>query len=335
MKMKKHPVAKKAKSVIKHEPVLHKPVLELGMLASRAESVSHTLELAGSKLESADSAFAGSLENRIVVSSNVSSASECVHKRLPVIFASNTDPMLERDKGAMIFLPESNQEFLDDILRCHKISETVMLPSVVALPRDITENVIVPSEQSIESFLGKYSIPFKIDFKNPSLLAVNAKNGQEIHAALNQSKAVIEKTNETWHKKFHRGESFVELVNVEDAELIIITYGQNSTTIKSVVDAMRNDQEKPVKVGLARIHVLRPWPEESLSQIPANAKIAVIDFVPSLGASGILYTEIKSTLPNKHISSFIAPDRLLSSQEIKEIIIELSKQDAPQKLWLE
>jgi pyruvate/2-oxoacid:ferredoxin oxidoreductase alpha subunit len=88
----------------------------------------------------------------------------------------------------------------------------------------------------------------------------------------------------------------LEEYRTEDAETIIIASGSAAGTVKAVVDAKR---EEGVKVGLVKLRLFRPFPEERLIQVLKGRKaVGVIDRSVCFGWKyGPMCTEIKTIAP--------------------------------------
>lgn len=181
------------------------------------------------------------------------------------------------EAGWLAFVPESNQELVDTIIRCYRICEDskVMLPAVVSMDHaDFYEPVALPSEQIIKNFLPKQ---LKAMGKKPVSYAPKEQN---IKHAVEAAAKLHAKINESWGKKFRRAYALAEHYMTEDAERVIVTAGMHATTTKAVVNALRKQGER---VGLLRMASLNPFPD--ISSL-AGKNIAVVD------SSQLLYNEV-------------------------------------------
>ena len=107
---------------------------------------------------------------------------------------------------------------------------------------------------------------------------------------------------------FGRGYGLIEAVNMEDAELVLVTTASITSTARVALARLR---EKGLKVGLVKIRFFRPFPTQALRDVLDSVpKIAVIDRNISLGREGIFCSELKSALihsPVKHqIQGYLA-----------------------------
>jgi pyruvate/2-oxoacid:ferredoxin oxidoreductase alpha subunit len=88
----------------------------------------------------------------------------------------------------------------------------------------------------------------------------------------------------------------IDEYRTEDAEIIILTSGGAAGTTRAVVDAKRAEG---VKVGLVKLRLFRPFPEERLVQALKGKKaIGVIDRSVAYGWNGgPIYTELRMLSP--------------------------------------
>ena len=98
-------------------------------------------------------------------------------------------------------------------------------------------------------------------------------------------------------KKFGRKYGFFETYKIEDAELVLVACGSTCGTARVVVDKLR---EKGIKVGLLKIHVVRPFLQDELLQVLSGAKLLIVldrsDTMSTMG--GPVYVELRSALYN-------------------------------------
>jgi len=116
------------------------------------------------------------------------------------------------------------------------------------------------------------------------------------HVASRNALAVIEEVQDDFEKIFGRRYHLVDEFMLEDAELVLMTQGSMSTTAKAAILEMRDEG---IKVGLLRLRIIRPWPNEAVAGALKDAKaIAVIDRNVAPGKGGIMFPEIIETLYN-------------------------------------
>jgi len=267
------------------------------------------------------------------------------YNRLPVVMMNisrplgtysikqdHSDILSIRDSGWIIFMPESNQEALESVIQAYKVSETVMLPSVVNIDmHHISEVVQLPNENYTNRFVAKPNFSF---FKRHSYVGVPLDDYSQYkhhqHKAMKNVLDVTEKASDLWKKNTKRALPVVEMYKLEDAEYALVICGYHSQTAKSAVDKMRT---AGMKVGLLRLRVVRPFPSEIAKNALSNArKVAVIDQSVSLGSSGILYNEIRHLA--RHCSSFISLGTHLNEGHFSSMIENLAKSEKEDTVWL-
>jgi len=209
--------------------------------------------------------------------------------------------MLIKDSGAIVFLPENNQEILDDMIQAYRICEDnkVLLPAVINVEMwEAREVVQVPSEQAVENMLPKLRLPARIDTKKPASFGLPVDDHSEQKAqqskAMENSADVMRKTFEKWDEKFHRKYGFFESYMMEDASHVFVVAGRNSGIVRGAVNSMRSKGEK---AGMLRIRVLRPFVKE-IHDALKNKNVAVID---SCGLLSEIPSPVTLVTSGKHL----------------------------------
>ena len=274
---------------------------------------------------------AESCEKRTFLSLQIGSLNEfsvASHMRLPIVLVTQNANSL-RDLGWIIFLPETNQEILDTILQAYRICEDnkVLLPAAIAVPFPIRENVSVPTDKSVGNFLPRLKLKNKIDLKNPLSLNIDGDFRDQQQIAMLNALKIMDNINEKWEQKFKRQYSSVEKYLLDGSDYAIVIYGPDSSTAKAAVNKLREQGEN---VGLLRIRVLRPFPGNDVkNSLDGVKKVAVIDKNISLGASGVIYPEIKCSFS----SNFIATRRI-SENDIFDIYNRLKESEKEERVWV-
>jgi pyruvate ferredoxin oxidoreductase alpha subunit len=225
------------------------------------------------------------------------------------IHGDHSDSMAQRDSGWIQLYAENAQEAYDSIIQAFRIAENVdvLLPMMVGLDgftlSHTLENVETLSDVDVKEFIGARQFPnvlthegktapFKLDPANPMTMGPFAlqnyyfefKRQQE--EAMENALAVIQQVNSEYAKISGRsyGNGLVETYCLEDAEVAAICLGSTAGTMKTVVDALRQDG---VKAGLLRLRTFRPLPVEEIRSALANVKaVAVMDRCMSFGGNG-------------------------------------------------
>jgi pyruvate/2-oxoacid:ferredoxin oxidoreductase alpha subunit len=274
----------------------------------------------------------------------------CVNRAIavPWSFGSDqTDSLSQRDTGWMQFYCEDGQEAFDTIIQAYKVSETVLIPSMVVIDAFFTSHFIEPIEVEdgdlVDSFLPAASLPRRFDTNNPTFVS-NVVTGalpysqfrETCFADLEKAKAVIKQVDDDFREAFGRGYGLVEAIGTVGADLVLVTSGSMTSTARVAMDYIR---KKGVRMGLLKIKTFRPFParevEEALRGVP---KVAVLDRNISLGKEGIFCQELKSALFNStvrpRIYGYIAGlDGLdVSPATLEKVALETLAKETPDPL---
>lgn len=220
------------------------------------------------------------------------------------IWADQNDSLSQRDTGWMQFYCCSNQEVLDTVIQAFKVSEKLLIPSMVILDAftlsHTYEVVDLPEQEKVDEYLPPFKPLIRITPDEPH--AFGGLTSPEhyfelrykVQKAMEEGLALIEETGREFEKMFGRYLGIVEDYRCEDAELILITSGTMGSTAKIAVDELR---EEGIKAGNLRIKVFRPFPFDIVRNILKGAqKVAVVDRNISYGHHGMFYQEVKSAM---------------------------------------
>ena len=261
------------------------------------------------------------------------------------IWNDQQDSISERDSGWMQIYAENGQEALDSILMAYRISEdkNVLLPSMVCIDGFILTHTVdpvdIPEKEEVEKFLPPYKPDHAyLDTKRPMSIGtftdpdyyMDARHDMEL--AMESAQKIIAKAHTEFSEIFGRNYDFVEKYRSEDADLIIVAMGSICSTIKDVVDELRDAGEK---IGLVRVRVFRPFPTNQIYEaIKGASKIGVIDKNVSFSVGGVLTTEIRSKT-GLDASGFIVGlgGRDIKPSDIMEII-EKTKNPTKHTQWI-
>jgi pyruvate/2-oxoacid:ferredoxin oxidoreductase alpha subunit len=231
----------------------------------------------------------------------------CVNRALAVPWAfgsDQTDTLSQRDTGWIQFYCEGNQEALDTVIQAYKVSEQVLLPSMVIIDGFFTshfaEPVEIPGQSCVDEFLPKCETPRRFDAKAPSLVAgvVDASRyfqfRQRSFGDMEKAKIVIKDADEEYKEAFGRGYGLIEAVDVQDAEVVLVTSASITSTARVALESLR---KKGHRAGLLKIKTFRPFPAEEVQEVLNGvSKVAVVDRNISIGKEGIFCHELKAAL---------------------------------------
>ncbi len=237
------------------------------------------------------------------------------------IWNDQQDVMTIRDSGWILLFAEDNQEAADMHLQAFKIGEhpEIMLPVMVNMDGFILTHAFEPIEFIDQKMADEFLPPFKPELyltpKNPLTFGILAEpdwyleTRYRLQKAIEASTQMIEDVADQFKKTFGRYQGgLVEKYRLEGADTVVVSMGSVVGTIKEVVDDLR---DKGNKVGVLKIRAFRPFPKETIYDALKNVKnVIVIEKAISLGATGILYDEIKAALYGRQmqpeVSGFIA-----------------------------
>ena len=261
------------------------------------------------------------------------------------IWNDQQDSIVQRDSGWLQTYAEDAQEALDSTLMAYRISENkdVLLPSMVCLDGFIlthtVEPVEIPDQEDVDKFLPPYKPDHTyIDPKEPMSIGTLAdpnyyfETRYQMEIATRNSLQVTRDTCKEFEEIFGRKYDLVENYKCDDAEIAFVAMGSVCSTLKIMVDELR---EKGEKVGLLKIRVYRPFPLDEINEAVKNCKkLAIIEKNISFGMGGALYADIQAKT-DKEIYGFIAGlgGRDITPESIYEVY-EKTKNPVADVTWV-
>jgi pyruvate ferredoxin oxidoreductase alpha subunit len=223
------------------------------------------------------------------------------------IWNDHSDTMMVRDSGWIQVFCENGQEVYDATFHAFRVAEDpkVSLPLMINVDGFVLTHVIEPIEFWTKEMVGKYLPQFQpIHRLHPDkVVTMGAFGMPEIYIeqkmahnqALINSRPIIDKGWEELAELTGRKYSAVETYQAEGAETLILGMGTICQTASLAVDKMRAQGEK---VGLVKLRLWRPFPEEDLKKALSGAKnVVVLDRALSLGAANAPVTsEIRALM---------------------------------------
>ncbi len=258
------------------------------------------------------------------------------------IWNDHQDSLALRDSGLIQIYVEDNQEVADAHIQAFRIAEDrrVMLPVMVCMDGFILthsfEPVDIPSQEEIDHFLPAYDPLYYLTPKNPLTFGSFAEPDKymearvALHKALEESASVIVEVARDFERASGRfyGD-LLQKYQSDDAEVVLVAMGSVLGTIKDVVDELRAEGKK---VGCLKVRTFRPFPKEAIREaLSGIPRVVVLDKDISLGAGGILATEIRDALFARQgppIGSLIIGlgGREISKQTIRNIFERCAKE---------
>jgi len=240
------------------------------------------------------------------------------------IHCDHSDTMGCRDTGWIQLFSEDSQEVYDNCCMAVRIAEhpDVLTPVMVNFDGFIIshtmERLEILEDNEVKNFVGTYDPKYYLlNTKNPVSIGpldlqdyyFEHRRGQEY--GLQNSVKVISDVAKKYAVLSGRNYGFIEKFMMDDAEVAIICLGSTAGTVKSTVKKLR---EMGKKVGLIKIRVYRPFPNEELIEALKNVKaIAVFDRSYGFGnVGGPLFIEVRAGL----FGAGISPKDILVSSYI-------------------
>jgi pyruvate/2-oxoacid:ferredoxin oxidoreductase alpha subunit len=238
-----------------------------------------------------------------------------VNRETPGIHAvsgGQQDMISTRDSGWAQIIVENDQEIIDQIIMAYRLAEDYDIQLPVMVNYDgyylsyLAEAVEIPNIEDVDGFLA----PLKQQPQRPRLIPGQARgcgtHGMEMGyvearykhwLALEKSAKKVDEIDKAFGEYFGRSYGGqIEEYRTADADIVILASGSATGTARTVVDAKRKDG---FKVGLIKLRLYRPFPEERLVQALKGKKaIGVIDRSVCFGWKyGPMCTELKVLSP--------------------------------------
>ena len=243
------------------------------------------------------------------------------------IHNDHSDSMGARDNGWIQLYCENGQEVYDTCIEAWMIAEhpMVQLPIMVCLDgftlSHTMENVYVLPDDIIKEFVGERKFitvkghagetEFRLNPDVPLTMGPVDLQDYYFEHKLQQVKAmehvleVIPDVEISYNKISGRRYDMVEKYRMDDAEVALIGLGSTMGTVRFVVDKLR---EEGVKVGMLKLRLYRPFPEDALVEALGDTLVlGVLDKAISFGApGGPLYQDIRSLFYDREDKPLVA-----------------------------
>ncbi|MHB1651309.1 MAG: 2-oxoacid:acceptor oxidoreductase subunit alpha [Desulfitobacteriaceae bacterium] len=205
------------------------------------------------------------------------------------------------DYEIIVLTPSSAQEALDMTIRAFNLAEQFLVPVIILTDEVVghtRERVVIPDVYETinrkKPLPGQEYIPFKpeedgiplrADFGEGYNILVDGQlhdeYGNRVGHIPSKSAALVQRLCDKINKN-RSSLKDIEMRNVEDAELVIVSYG---STARPALRAMIDAREAGMKVGWVKIRTLFPFPEEELATL---AKKVYTFIVPEMNVGKIV-----------------------------------------------
>ncbi|MBI4495480.1 MAG: hypothetical protein HY697_00950 [Deltaproteobacteria bacterium] len=228
----------------------------------------------------------------------------------PVVVTTDLqDTVMQRDTGWMSFYCEDPQEVLDTILQAYRIAEDndVRLPAFVSYDGWEVSHCVypctIPNQEAVDQFLPPLSFGEGLDILKEDYASLfsdrNDRQWKNIYMqmryklvqAMDIARGKIAAIGREYHQQF--GSPYyglLEAVNVEGADIVLVTMGAITSTAKYALGLWENEK---VKVGLIKLRTLRPFPGPELTLLLRNSKVVL---VVERDISAAVYHELRDAL---------------------------------------
>lgn len=211
------------------------------------------------------------------------------------IWCDYSDLMNTRDASWVTLITSSAQEVYDSVIQAYRIAEDprVLLPVMVAYDGFIMSHTYEPvyvaeNPEVIREFVPRRKTWLTLDPDKPITLGPIANPDwyyeikyQQV-VAIEEAYKVVKEVDEEFGRRFGRSYGVVEKYRVEDADIVLLTYGGLFGTVKEAIDAIR---KRGINVGGLRLRLWRPFPtEEIVESVKGKKLVIVLDRAISYGA---------------------------------------------------
>jgi pyruvate ferredoxin oxidoreductase alpha subunit len=207
------------------------------------------------------------------------------------VSSGQQDMISTRDTGWVQIIVENDQEILDQIIMAFRLAEDYDIQLPVMVNYDgfylsyLAEAVEIPAIEDVDQFLA----PLKQQPERQKLVPGQpigcGTHGIELgyvearykHCmALERVPEKMDEIDREFGEYFGRSYGGqIEEYLTEDAEIVLVTSGSATGTARTVIEAKRADG---LKVGLVKLRLFRPFPEERLIKALKGKKaVGVID----------------------------------------------------------
>jgi pyruvate ferredoxin oxidoreductase alpha subunit len=207
------------------------------------------------------------------------------------VSSGQQDMVSARDTGWVQIITENDQEILDQIIMAYRLAEDYNIQLPVMVNYDgfylsyLAEAVEIPNIEDVDAFLAPLKQQPERQRLVPGVSIGCGTHGIEMgyvearykHCmAMERVKNKVDKIDKDFGDYFGRyygGQ--IEEYRTDDADIVIIASGSATGTVRTVIDAKR---EEGIKVGLVKLRLFRPFPVERLIEVLKGRKsIGVID----------------------------------------------------------
>lgn len=222
------------------------------------------------------------------------------------LWPDETDSMAQRDTGWIQFFVSSAQEAFDTVILAFRLAEhaEVQLPVLISYSAFTISHTMmpveIPEQQDVDAFLPPFKPYWRLDWRNPVTFGnvlsdeYHMEKRYTMYLGMEAAKRLIPELGREYEQRFGRYHGgLIEEYRTDDAEYVLLAMASVGSEAKVAVDNLR---EQGHRVGLARLRVVRPYPDEDLRRIGKGRKLIALDRNISVGSGGWMYHETRSAL---------------------------------------
>jgi pyruvate ferredoxin oxidoreductase alpha subunit len=223
------------------------------------------------------------------------------------IHCDHSDTMGARDAGWVQLYSQNVQEIYDNSIMAFRIAEhmDIRLPTMACMDGFIIthslERIEPLPDEAVKRFVGEFKWKRSLlDIKNPTTFGPFDWTDYYFEHKYQQVEAmrhvipVVKQVQDEFAKLSGRRYDIIEPYKLEDADFAVVAMGSTSGTLKDIVDELRAEGKK---VGSIQLRLFRPFPAMELAKVLHGLKgVAIMDRAVSIGASGPLFSEVRSAL---------------------------------------
>lgn len=243
------------------------------------------------------------------------------------------------DYSVIVYCPDSPQECFDLTIAAFNAADQYRLPAFVLMDEIVghmTERVVVPPPDAIPRHKRKRPsvppgspdfLPYKADEDLVPPMA-HTGEGYRVHMTglTHDERGYPSLTAQTHEKLIHRlvdkvrlnAERIVryELVDVEDAEVIVVALG---CTARSARRAVAQARGRGIRAGMLRPITMWPFPQTALKELAANGMVKRF-VVPEINLGQLCrevqrHTQLPVTRLNHPGGAMITPDAIMEAMD--------------------
>lgn len=213
----------------------------------------------------------------------------------------------------IVLAPNSVQEMCDLTMKAFELADKYRNPVVV-----LADGTLGQMAEPLQ--FPKEAIKPEID--NTWAVRGNKETMENLVTSIFLDFDQLEKFNYDLDKKYAKiqeNEIITEEYMLDDADIVLVSYGISSRIARTAVD---NARDKDLKVGLLRLITLFPFPDKKIKELSDNG----VDFISVEMSNGQLLKDIQLHAERKEKTHLInrAGGNLLELRELMEKIYELT-----------